>query len=525
MSSPTHGAGGPATTAAAWLGVGLARLGAKLGADEKQAAAAGAGVAAAAAAAVAVAVLTSRLIRSGTGSGTGTGSGSGKTDERLPPGSMGWPVVGEMVPLLLNATGFEDERRRRFGDAFVTNILFAPMVRVCTPELNAVVLRAEGMGKAMVSWPETWQKLMGPRALTVVTGPMHVKLRKVLGKSFTPESTRSYLDVVDACVQEYIADFAKADKVDSAKFKALALDIFFRSALGEKMPRERLARITALYGAWTNGFAAIVPWNLPFTAYGKAMRARKEILGEIARMLDEYRANPKADAQSLLGRVLDATDEEGNRLPEQDVVENLLVMLFASHDTTFASMSTAVSVLFDPRNAGVVEKLRKELSESKGLGGARGDGELDFDELRRAPYLNAVVNELWRFVPPINAGIRVALEDIPLPGTPYVVPKDVKMSYAMWSPSRAPEFWGEKAGDFDPDRFLSRADDPRLGGYFLPFGGGNRACIGEHLARLELRAFVARIASPNWTVTVLASRKLTFPFHMMPCEFEVRARR
>ena len=109
-----------------------------------------------------------------------------------------------------------------------------------------------------------------------------------------------------------------------------------------------------------------------------------------------------------------------------------------------------------------------------------------------------------------------------IPGTEYYVPKGWKIRYLPPVVHCDEEFWGANPKEFQPDRFVERSQHDKLSMYYIPFGGGNRACLGEHFARLEMRVFLVRVTQNRFRVNLATPGTASkFPINMVTSSFRV----
>ena len=430
---------------------------------------------------------------------------------KLPPGDFGWPIVGEMLRLLASPIAFWDSRGRAAASAgtgaYSTSILMSDTVVVTSPELATFALRTEALGKAdMINHP-VLKAVFGSRNIFALKGDDHTRLRKVLQKAFTPEATRAYLPALDRCVVNFLERLSSTNEevVSDAAFKTLALDMFLVTAVGRTLERPFLDRIARLFAEMAASVTGVSPFPLPGTAYHRALRARRELDSILVGILTEFqndannpthkRANKTTTQQqhaSMVGMMLDTRDECGQPLSTEEILDSLCATMFAGHDTTASTLSALVKRLTE--NPSILATLRIEVRELFPDGLA---APLDFDKLRGAKWLNAVMNESWRFSPPVNFAPRVTNQDVELPDTPYVLPKGTLLFTSIWALAHDDAFWGPNAYAFDPEAHFLRVASPSgssLSPHFSVFGGSSRTCVGEQLSRLETLIFLARVA-------------------------------
>jgi cytochrome P450 len=169
-------------------------------------------------------------------------------------------------------------------------------------------------------------------------------------------------------------------------------------------------------------------------------------------------------------------------LTRRQIMDELKNHLLAGHETTGCGLAWTLHEL--ARHPDVHERLRAELDT------VLGDRDPEAEDLTRLTYLGQVVNESMRLHPPIPMFPRDPIHDIEIGG--YHIPAGTTMFVTPYTVHHDPRHWPEPER-FDPDRFAP--DAPRPARYtYLPFGGGQRRCVGAPLAELEIRLAVAMIA-------------------------------
>jgi len=185
--------------------------------------------------------------------------------------------------------------------------------------------------------------------------------------------------------------------------------------------------------------------------------------------------------------------------------------LFSGHDTTVASISTMIHHI--SRNPDVEKALIEEIASFK--------LPLDFDELKNAPVLNAVMHESWRIDPPITAVIRKSTRDLKYKG--YIFPKGTKFQCQLPLAANDETVFRDAQSEFKIQQFLPKdhhlATDPTQQHWFVDtntqqdafFGGSG---LGKSFAQLNLRVLLANMYG-NYKVEVGRDhhRQIYFPIH------------
>ncbi len=224
----------------------------------------------------------------------------------------------------------------------------------------------------------------------------------------------------------------------------------------------------------------------PSPANRRAERIRATVWGLADELIAARRATG-AKGTDLLSRLLDARDPEtGQGLGDDDVRDEATIFLVAGHETTGSALAFALHLL--GRHQDVQERVRDEARQhAAGPPSPRADGE-------GLPYTVQVVNEAMRLYPPAHTVVRRAVDHTEVLG--YPVDKGRIMAVSIWGIHHRPSVWPEPF-EFSPERFdpaRSGETRRRTSSYrHLPFGGGPRACIGEHLAMAEVAGAVSAL--------------------------------
>ena len=113
------------------------------------------------------------------------------------------------------------------------------------------------------------------------------------------------------------------------------------------------------------------------------------------------------------------------------------------------------------------------------------------EDLKRMTYLEQVLKEVMRLVPPIGGGFREAIQTFEFAG--YRIPKGCNIQYQIAQTHKDEDLYPE-SDRFNPDRFdPENSVDKQASFGYIPFGGGLRECIGKEFARLEMRLFASKL--------------------------------
>ncbi|XP_049591285.1 cytochrome P450 26C1 isoform X2 [Syngnathus scovelli] len=427
----------------------------------------------------------------------------------LPRGSMGWPLVGETLHWLVEGSDFHVCRRRRHGNVFKTHLLGKPVIRVTGAENIRKILMGED-SLVHTQWPRSTRIILGPNTLVNSTGDAHKSKRKVLAKVFSRGALESYLPRLQVLVRRQVGEWcARPDAVDAyAAAKSLTFRIAVRVLLGLQLDEEQVLYLGAVFEQLMDNLFSL-PVDVPLSGLRKGIKAREILHAHmediIAEKMEQQQHQPREHLDAF-DFMLASAKEHGHNLSIQELKETAVELIFAAHYTmASASTSLLLQLLSHPT---AVRRLRAEL-DSEGLTSPTEVGgcpraNLSLDKLSRLRYLDCVIKEVLRFLPPVSGGYRTALRTFELDG--YQVPKGWSIMYSIRDTHetaavfQAPEL-------FDPDRFGPDREENRLSRFsYVPFGGGVRSCVGKELAQMFLKTLaVELVATCKWT---LATRDL-----------------
>lgn len=407
---------------------------------------------------------------------------------RLPPGSFGWPVIGEMLEYVTKGPeAFVERRLAKHGGTFKTNVVLSPMVFVRpTPANVKVVFSLRDLG-----WPDHWLDVLGRTALPMVNDPHHKRIRTVSGRAFTAAQLESYLPVFAELTREHVSRWQRAGMSEMRPaVKLYTFDLAQHVILGERFPEELTRRCSELFDLTCAGFECMLPYSIPGSFWRKTQQARKELVKIYQEVIQRHRAalaTGQSSQTSMIDMVMSAQGQEGGQPTDIEVQDFCVAMIFAAHDTTLATVQGMLHYL--KVLPSLEERLRAEVD-------VVWDGKAPVTRklMEMLPTCRAFIMEVLRIVPPVGAVIRQCKTDLDIDG--YVVPAGMKI--AVGSASVAQNFFGaQDAAEFRIDRYLDHAgsfiDRTYETAAFAAFGGGGRMCIGYKFALDELLVFLMTI--------------------------------
>jgi cytochrome P450 family 110 len=214
--------------------------------------------------------------------------------------------------------------------------------------------------------------------------------------------------------------------------------------------------------------------------WGKMMQRRKELYSLLQAEIEKKRDRLELLGNDILSLMLSAKDENGQPMSDEELKDELMTLLLAGHETTATSLAWAFYWLNK-----IPEIKEKLLQEIDSLG-----NNPDPMDVAQLPYLNAVCQETLRIYPVVlTAAFRLSKSAIEIMG--YQLESKTFVVPSIYLVHHREDIYPE-AKQFKPERFLERQYSPYE---FIPFGGGNRRCLGYTLAMLEMKLVLATVLS------------------------------
>ncbi|CAH2322366.1 cytochrome P450 26C1 [Pelobates cultripes] len=413
----------------------------------------------------------------------------------LPKGSMGWPFFGETLHWLVQGSDFHSSRRERYGNIFKTHLLGKPVIRVTGAENIRKILLGE---HSLVStqWPQSTQIILGSNTLVNSIGDLHRQKRKIMAKVFSHSALESYLHRIQEAVSGEIHAWCRESDCIAVypSSKAMTFRIAARILLGLSLGDQQFKELAKVFEQLVENLFSL-PLDIPFSGLRKGIKARDTLHQYMEEAIKQKISGRDADVceEDALDYLINSAKENGKTLSMQELKETAIELLFAAFFTTASASSSLILLLL--KHPSAIQKIRQELI-SQGLHKQCQCG-LSLDKLKGLHYLDNVVKEVLRLLPPVSGGYRTALQTFELDGCQ--IPKGWSVMYSIRDTHETAEVY-KNAELFDPDRFGPERNEGKIGRFnYIPFGGGVRSCIGKELAQTILKILaIELVGTAKW---------------------------
>lgn len=425
-----------------------------------------------------------------------------------PPGPRGLPVFGPIARYQRNPFAFLTNTQARYGDVAFTRFAGLDTYLVSHPEAIEHVLVKKRKNYPKSSITERLMPLIG-RGLLTSEGDLWTEQRKLIAPAFHHKRIQTYAARMVELSERRVTSWetGQVRRID-ADMMDLTLDIAVQTLFGAEADLEA-ERVGAAFSEASEYYASTLaqPFPMPLcvpTAKNRTFLKARDTMHEIVRdIIRRKRASRRTEeteetggGDDLLSMLIDATDEDGNAMSDEQLRDEVLTLLLAGHETTALTLTYTFNLL--SRHPTVREKLEAELDD------VLGDRAPTAADLPRLRYTEQVIKESMRLYPPAAVLIRQARETDVVAG--WTIPAGSIVAMAQWVVHRDPR-WFPEPERFLPERWTEsfEAALPRFA--YFPFGGGPRICVGAAFAAMEARLVLATIAR-RWRYMLLEQRPL-----------------
>jgi cytochrome P450 len=397
----------------------------------------------------------------------------------LPPGPRA-PALVQTLAWAIAPTWFMDRCARSAGEFFTLTFFPSGMqlVVVSDPEAVKTVFTASPEVAPSGAANSPLAPVMGPSSVIVLTGPEHMRQRKLLLPPFHGERMREYEQVIVEATRRDMAGWPVGSPMRlHERTRAITLEVILRAVFG--VEAERMARVRA---AVSGLLAPVHPLTILLVALRRPSRERPT--GAFGRALDsldaviyEELAQRRARADlaqrsDILSLLMQARDEDGQPMTDAELRDELVTLLLAGHETTATSVAWAIERLV--RHPQKLARLVAEI-DAQSEGGEQ--------------YMTAVVNETLRVRPVVPIVVRMLQDELQV--GPYRLPAGTRVTPSIYLTNRNPRAYADPE-EFRPERYLESGPETFS---WIPFGGGIRRCIGAAFAQLEMKLILRTVLS------------------------------
>ncbi|HAJ62942.1 MAG TPA: cytochrome P450 [Cyanobacteria bacterium UBA8543] len=411
----------------------------------------------------------------------------------LPDGPKTPPLI-QTIQWMADPLNFLDDCVHRYGDLFtVRRNKYCPAVYISNPQAIQEILTAN---------PKVFNSGLKNRLLQILLGQHSISMslqnrdrhqhqRRLLVPPFHGERMRTYgqliCDITDQVISRWTIDQPFSVR---SSMQAIAMQTILSTVFGLHQG-QRCEQLRQLLSSLLDSISSPLNSSLIFfhslqrdlgswSPWGRFLRQKQKIDQLLYAEIGQRREQPDPSRTDILSLLMSAHDETGQGMTDVELRDQLMTLLLAGHETTASALTWAL--YWVAQLPEVREKLLKELDTLS--------PDSDAIAIAQLPYLTAVCQETLRIYPvALICSPRVVKSSFQLMG--YQFEPGTALVPCIYLTHHRQELYPQPK-QFKPERFLER----QFSAYeYMPFGGGNRYCIGSAFAQFEMKLVLAKILS------------------------------
>ena len=410
------------------------------------------------------------------------------TEASLPPRRRGLPYLGGTFAYLRDPLRMMREQYDDFGPVSEMDFIGRRWTVLLGPDACGEALR--NADKALANAPG-WGALVGPffdRGLMLLDFEEHHRHRRLLQEAFTRDRLAGYADALAPAVAAGIGRWQpRQDFRAYPALKELTLDLATQIFMGgaDLAGPDELDRVNRAFVDCVQAATSLVRLPLPGTRWGRGHQGRRLLEDFLGRHLPQKRAARGDDLFSVLCHL----SADGESFTDDDVVNHMIFLLMAAHDTSTITVSTMLQHL--GQHPEWQQRLREE---SAGL-----PAHPTLEQLEGLTSFDLVMKECLRLLPPVPVLARQTVKETEILG--FRIPEGRLTAVMVHLQHHMPELWPDPEA-FDPERFAAgRREDKVHRHAWEPFGGGVHKCLGLYFAGIEVKLILLNLLRRfAWTV-------------------------
>ena len=396
-------------------------------------------------------------------------------------------------PLVGSISAFRNDRLRlslrlaELGEVGGMHFATLPLIQFNKPEYVPIILLEHANEVNKGRFNTVLRPLLG-NGLLLSEGEFWRSQRKRMAPAFQPRQVSTYADNMAREAERLQQTWADGATLDlRQQMTALTMSIIGKILFDADVfseTDELGAAITTILAHVSTILSHLLapPLSWPTPRNRRTRQAISTLRTRMRQMIEERRANP-AERHDFLSLLVQARDEDGTAMSEEQVIDECVTLFVAGHETTAVLLTWAWYLLC--QHPAVYDQVQAEVEQA--LHGRTPT----FADLASLPYCLQVIKETLRLYPPAYMVIREASRDLEIGG--YRARKGTVLLISLYAMHRQSAYFPDPER-FDPERFTPEREQQLPRYVYLPFGAGPRSCIGNHLAMMEAQVILATLA-------------------------------
>ncbi|CAN6817219.1 hypothetical protein Bca4012_003310 [Brassica carinata] len=431
-----------------------------------------------------------------------------KCNEILPPGSMGFPIIGETFEFMkphdaLQFPSFVRKRIIRHGLVFRTSLFGGKFIISMDNELNMEIAKTN----RTIGVPKSITRLFGNNNLFVQSIESHKHVRSSTFQLLGPQGLKlRVIEDIDLLARKHMEEGARNGFLDVKEAASkILIECLAKTVMGDMDP-ETAKELAICWRKFPSGWFRF-PFKIPRMGVYDMMKARKRMMNLLKEVVLKKRASGEEFGEFF--KIIFGENERGKeKMSVENAINYIYTFFLIANETTPRILAATVKLISEkPR---IMQELQREHARIVGDRSEK-DAALTWEDYKSMTSTHMVINESLRITTTVPVVLRKPDHDIQVGD--YTIP-------AGWTFMGYPNvhFNPEKYEDpfvFNPWRWKGKDLSALVSKNHVPFGAGPRLCVGAYFAKLLMAIFIHNLCRYRWSMkvetTVTRSYMLMFP--------------
>ncbi len=401
------------------------------------------------------------------------------------------PALLQQLQWISRPLDYLETNGKKYGETFTAHLDARHWVMLSNPQAIQALFALSPQQIEVGKYNKTLRPLVGAQSLFLIDGNHHQQQRQLLTPPFHGERMRAYGQLICEITKQVSDQWQMGQPFSVRPFMQdislqVILNAVFGLAQGDRYEElrhliiEMMDAITSPLGSTLLLMPSLQQDWGAWSPWGKFLRRQQQIDDLLYAEIRDRREDLDPNRTDILTLLISARDTNGEGMSDQELHDELLTLLLAGYETTASAISWALYWIH--RLPTVREKLLAELNQVSDVS--------DLSAIARLPYFNAVCQETLRYYPVALLTLARSLK-VPLKIADQEFAPGTILVGCIYLLHQREDLYPDPQ-QFKPERFLERQFSPYE---YIPFGGGNRRCIGMALAQFEMKLVLATLLS------------------------------
>ncbi|KAM0937945.1 putative cytochrome P450 [Dioscorea sansibarensis] len=436
---------------------------------------------------------------------------------KLPPGTMGLPFIGHTIPFMQPHSSsslglFINQSITKHGRIFKMSFLGKPTIVSADADFNRYILQSEGR-MFENSCPTSIAEILGRWSMLALEGKIHKEMRSIAVNFMSNAKLRTYFlpDIEQQALN--ILNSWKDGSTFSAHIegKKFAFNLMVKHLMSMNPGLPETEKLRKEYHTFMKGMASM-PLNLPSLLIEKHFRS--VILKIMGRCFDERVKKIREGCNGLEKDDLLASVSLENNLTGDQILDLILSMLFAGHETSSTAICLAIYFLESSPKA--LQQLREE---HENISRMKSESWLTWEDYKEMEFTQCVINETLRLGNIVKFLHRKAIQDVQYKG--YDIPCGWEVIPIISAAHLDSNIYDDPQ-NYNPWRWQNTTMAKSKNNSIMSFSGGPRMCPGAELSKMEMAVFLHHLVLKfNWELAE-HDYPVSFPFLGFPKNLPIK---